>query len=56
MDAEGFGDEEVGEDDDGEGEEEDKAAEKAAGFDGDEQEVREGASGDQESAVQIRRY
>lgn len=53
MDADGFGDEEVGEDDERERKEEDEAAEKATGFNGDEHEVRDGASGDEKRSVEI---
>lgn len=53
MDTEGFGDEEVRDDYDWKREEQDEASEEATGFDGDEHEVREGASGDQKSAVEV---
>lgn len=53
LDAEGFGYEEVGEDDERNGEEEDEAAEKAAGFDGDHHEVREWTAGYEERAVKV---
>ncbi|KAF7845393.1 Glycerol-3-phosphate 2-O-acyltransferase 6 [Senna tora] len=54
LDGESFGDEEVGEVDEGDGGEEEEGAEEAAGFEGDEEVVREGAAGDEEGAVEVR--
>jgi hypothetical protein len=55
LDPYGFGDEEVGNDDERKREEEDEAAEEATGFDSDEHEVGEGATGDEQSAIEIGR-
>lgn len=53
LDAKGFGEEEVGYDDEGEWEQKDEVAKEAAIFNSDEHEVRERALGDEDHAVEV---